>query len=338
MTTSNETMTSSDSINVQEITLSCSDGIELAAQRWTTNESSDPPTLRILCLHGFLDNCRSFHTLAPKLLHETRDTELVALDFPGHGHSSHTSKDHPPFLVDCDLVYYVAEAVRQLEWESGFTLIGHSMGSIVSIMYTAAFPEHVETLVLLDGYGPDFERPHRVADRLRRHVLQRYQGNTTTTTTTTTTTNAGQTNNASKQRRIYPTLQSAVQQRQQTARNCPGNQWLSHQTAMEMVQWAVVQSEDGAAGGFQFRHDARLQWLPIQLHTLEQVDGYWKNLSCPTLWLRAEYGWPYAQKWLDRAEAILGDKGTVVVLPGSHHFHADPETADAVVDTILNYV
>ena len=103
---------------VSEITLQCSDGIRLAGQSWTiqgltnnnkeehnniNNNKDPPPPYRILCLHGWMDNCRSFHYLAPSIVQhfisnnnnqqQQRNVELVALDLPGHGHSSHKSLD-----------------------------------------------------------------------------------------------------------------------------------------------------------------------------------------------------------------------------------------------------
>lgn len=145
----------------QQITLLCSDGIKLAAESW-----SSPMMVRetqpkhVLCLHGWMDNCRSFHYLAPAIVEHfaNRIDELatpckvVALDFPGHGLSSHKSLDGPPTLF-ADAIFYVNEAVNQLKWDKSepFTLIGHSMGSAVACLYAAAFPEHIGKLVLLDG-------------------------------------------------------------------------------------------------------------------------------------------------------------------------------------------
>jgi pimeloyl-ACP methyl ester carboxylesterase len=190
---------------VSEITLTCGDGIHLAAQLWkmetamnhklyddnddmvlpSTNNNSSK-IRRILCLHGWMDNCRSFHIFAPSLLNQLHalsndesvstttstattkatSTELVALDLTGHGWSDHQSLDAPPVLLSGS-IYYIAEAVRQLQWlhttESvdnndsvtktlpSFTLVGHSMGAAISCIYAATFPEQVQKLVLLEG-------------------------------------------------------------------------------------------------------------------------------------------------------------------------------------------
>lgn len=152
---------------VTEISLQCADGIQMAAQTWSTkvlpSSSATPsPPRRILCLHGWMDNCRSFYHFAPTLLKLLPEaTELVALDLPGHGWSSHKSVDGPPMLL-AESIFYVAEAVRQLQWvttteesstmtNTPFTLIGHSMGAAISCVYAAAFPEQIHKLILLEG-------------------------------------------------------------------------------------------------------------------------------------------------------------------------------------------
>jgi pimeloyl-ACP methyl ester carboxylesterase len=160
-----------------ELTLTCADGIQMAAQQWrsgeTIEDSSNGSTnsrRRILCLHGWMDNCRSFHYLAPTLLaqlEQQQPTDLIALDFVGHGWSTHKSIDGPPVVL-AELAFYIAEAVRQLQWSNStttaagesntastsatpFTLIGHSMGAAIACIYAAAFPEQVQKLVLLEG-------------------------------------------------------------------------------------------------------------------------------------------------------------------------------------------
>jgi len=129
---------------MSEIKLSLADGMTLTGQRWTyqnqkqqqqqkqtTDDENDsntttmqpPPqpktTIRILALHGWLDNCRSFHYLAPRLIEKFQpgEAELVAIDLPGHGLSSHRPLDGPQIILS-EGAYYIAEIIDALGWGS----------------------------------------------------------------------------------------------------------------------------------------------------------------------------------------------------------------------------
>lgn len=330
-------------IFLQTFRLPCNDGLSLVGQRWTneaalgsdSNDNTVASRIRILCLHGFLDNCRTYHALAPRLLAglsalmTNTPVELIAMDFPGHGKSDHVSMDHAPFAIMSNLTYFVAQVVHELHWESpGFILIGHSMGAMMSTMYTSAFPEQVQLLILLDGFGPDFERPHMISERLREHILQRYK-------------TMREMKNPDKKKRIYKTVDDAVRVRLQTALNSPGNQYIGYSTAKEIVEWALVPVQTPNGVGWQFRHDPRMHWTLLQSHTLGQAFDYWKNIRhgrVATLWLRAEHGWPFHTKFLARTEYYLEDLVTVRILKGSHHFHADPEDVDDVAKVVVENI
>jgi pimeloyl-ACP methyl ester carboxylesterase len=288
--------------------------------------------------------------------------ELVALDFPGHGWSSHKSVDGTSNGIISEFVYYVAEAVTLLRWDSHY-VIGHSMGGIVSLMYAAVFPRHVKRLVLLDSYGPEHRKPETVSTRIQRHVVQRFQNNQRRRRDQTD-------GKQMSRRRVYHSLQAAVDVRQQTARLSPGgHQWLSDEAAREMVKRSTKTEidpsiipqpaapshlnvkeavrENGVCTptcnkmpdddeSVQFIHDSRLKDHPLMVHVLEHNDVYWQRLKCTTLCLNANNGWPFPQQLVNRAYEQTSFV-TVKNLPGSHHFHGDPESADEVLQTILEF-
>jgi len=107
---------------VEEIALAGSDGLRLAAKRWSAASAAGGGP-RILALHGWLDNASSFDRLAPRLLERLGGTAtLVALDFPGHGRSD----SRPGPLYFFDHVEAVLEALEALQWPSCH-LVGHSL-------------------------------------------------------------------------------------------------------------------------------------------------------------------------------------------------------------------
>ncbi|XP_073442795.1 serine hydrolase-like protein 2 isoform X6 [Dendrobates tinctorius] len=95
----------------------------LAAKAWGPSEGRP-----ILCLHGWLDNANTFDRLIPLLPNEYY---YVALDFSGHGLSSHMPKgvryQHMDYVTD------VHRVVTSLGWQK-FSIMAHSMGGVVGGM------------------------------------------------------------------------------------------------------------------------------------------------------------------------------------------------------------
>ncbi|MBT0587462.1 alpha/beta hydrolase [Alteromonas oceanisediminis] len=101
----------------------------------------------LIALHGWLDNANSFLPLLPYL----QDYCVIALDWVGHGHSSHR-----PAGTDYHQLDYIDD-LHQLFEQQGWSdavLLGHSMGGILSTLYAAVFPEHVNHVICLDAFGP----------------------------------------------------------------------------------------------------------------------------------------------------------------------------------------
>ncbi|KAM8981782.1 serine hydrolase-like protein 2 isoform 2-T2 [Sarcophilus harrisii] len=111
----------------------------IAAKVWGSLQG--PP---VLCLHGWLDNANSFDKLIP-LLPQT--FYYVAMDFGGHGFSSH---HHPGFTYhQHDFVNEVRRVAAAPNWKR--SLLAHSFGGVVGGMFSCTFPEMVDKLILLDS-------------------------------------------------------------------------------------------------------------------------------------------------------------------------------------------
>ncbi|NWY43160.1 SEHL2 protein, partial [Sylvia atricapilla] len=120
----------------------------VAAKAWGHSEGHP-----VLCLHGWLDNANTFDKLIPLL---PRDCYYVAMDFSGHGLSSHRPAGCPYHFLD--YVTDVRRVVAALQWRR-FTLMGHSMGNFscsccfISPQFCFLYPEMVDKLILLESLG-----------------------------------------------------------------------------------------------------------------------------------------------------------------------------------------
>ena len=340
----------------EEIIIQCSDGIQLAAKKWTVD---DQPTQNILCLHGWLDNAASFHLLAPSLS-STLSAQVVALDFPGHGHSSHKSTDGPTQIIS-EYALYVAEALTKMKWmdkqhpDKKVTLVGHSMGAAVAMIFAASFPEYVDKLVLLDGLAPQSKTSTNVSRHIRTAIERRMKSNETlypsfSNINSGYNTNDNQ-NNTKNGKRKYPHIDAAIAARMKTATFSPGNQYISREATMALVGRATIRADEEinnkVAGGEEipptyqgplyFRHDSRLMWPSFHYFSQDQVYAMLSDVQCTTCIVMANDGWPIDENELEKALGIL-EPHIFLKLPGSHHAHADPEDFPAISAAIHDFL
>ncbi len=95
----------------------------------------------LVLVHGGAQNAHTWDTVALAL-----DRPLVALDLPGHGHSSHRD-DHVYWPSDNAIA--IERAVRALAPDAR-AVVGMSLGGLTSIALTDRAPDLVRTLVLVD--------------------------------------------------------------------------------------------------------------------------------------------------------------------------------------------
>jgi len=137
--------TSDDSRQPQELSIPVPHG-HLAAKAW-----GSPTGRPILAVHGWQDNANSFDRLAPLLLSSDQSYYIVCLDLSGHGRSSHIGPGglYSAMVFILDIKY----AVDYLGWEK-FTIIAHSMGGIVAVLFAGMYPGQVDTLITVDQLYP----------------------------------------------------------------------------------------------------------------------------------------------------------------------------------------
>lgn len=103
----------------------------------------------LVCIHGMTGNAHNFDALAP---HLEGHYHVLALDVRGRGDSEWgPALDYTPQVYVNDLKEFLdALGITRV------SLVGTSMGGIISMMFAGGYPEQVERLVLND-IGPDIE-------------------------------------------------------------------------------------------------------------------------------------------------------------------------------------
>ena len=275
------------SLNFEEVRLRLPH-IELAAHLYGPEDG-----LPVIALHGWLDNAASFARLAPLL----PGLRIVALDFAGHGHSDH----RPPggSYAIWDYAHDVLQVAEQFGWQR-FSLLGHSMGAIVSVLLAAAMPERIERLALIDGLipytGEADSAPQKLGEALKAQLAL-----------------------AGKSKPVYAEFDRAVEARMR------GVGAVSREAAELLAQRGLMP----VPGGYTWRTDSRLTLpSPLRLthaHALAFIAG----LQCPTKLVMAEQGMLLAQPSI--TQLVEGVAIEVAQLPGGHHLHLDDDSGAALV-------
>ncbi|MCE5363676.1 alpha/beta fold hydrolase [Pseudomonas anguilliseptica] len=262
--------------------------IELAAHLYGPEDG-----VPVIALHGWLDNAASFSRLAP-LLPRLR---IVALDFAGHGHSDH----RPPggSYAIWDYAHDVLQVAEQFGWQR-FSLLGHSMGAIVSVLLAGAMPERIERLALIDGLipytGEADTAPQKLGEALKAQLAL-----------------------AGKSKPVYAEFDRAVQARMR------GVGAVSREAAELLAQRGLMP----VPGGYTWRTDSRLT-LPSPLRlTQAHALAFVRSLQCPAKLVMAQQGMLLAQPSISQLVADLPID--VVQLPGGHHLHLDDDSGAGLV-------
>jgi pimeloyl-ACP methyl ester carboxylesterase len=225
-----------------------SQGLRLHVTDW--GNASAPP---LILVHGGLDHSRSWDHLAQAL---RADFHVVAPDLRGHGDSgwatgsSYSLADH---------VYDLTCLVKSENFEK-VTLIGHSMGGMVSLTYAGAFPKDVSRLVVLDGVTNFPARRVKPAD-VR---IADWAGDL----------------DKFAQRKIhrYASVADGAE------RILHRNPRLTREQAMHLATHGLKQNADGS---YSWKFDPYLRARAPYRLSLEDHVGLWSRIACPTLLVSA---------------------------------------------------
>ncbi|WP_269789613.1 alpha/beta hydrolase [Stenotrophomonas sp. Iso1] len=273
--------------------------LQLEGQRVAGLRTGKPGSLKVLALHGWLDNAASFLPLAAHL--PTLDIAMV--DLPGHGFSDHLQLT-TPYTTPLAIVQTLAIA-DALGWER-FVLLGHSMGAAIASLVAAVAGERVQALVSIEALGGLAAPANETVQRLRTHVDAAMKLET-------------------KQLRLFPDLAAPVRARMMV------NQ-LSEASARLLVERGVKQVD----GGWTWRSDPRLMLPTAVRMTEDQVCDVVSAIRCPVQVIYATPAQAYFPEPERSQRAALLPDGRLHTLAGHHHVHMDDP--QAVADIISRFI
>jgi len=260
----------------------------------------------VLALHGWLDNANSFLPLVQTAKASTTSAlgkrPVLALDFNGHGLSDAFPAGE--LLHFMNYLLDVASVVKAMGW-SHYTLMGHSMGAVVSSWVAAAFPEQVEQYIAIDALGARVAETGEVTANIRK-AIDEHQSL------------------IAKSPRIYNAFEEAVKAR--TRSMFPVEE--------EGAYWLCKRGMEQLEQGWAWRMDPRLRGTSGVRLTKEEMLEVTRNIQCATLFIGANQGiagMGYVKDYL----AVLNNKREVWV-DGRHHVHMDnPQAVLAAIDDFL---
>ena len=248
--------------------------------------NQDAPTL--LMVHGGRDHCRNWDWVADELRH---DYHIIAPDLRGHGDSQWMLGGSYTII---DYVYDIAQLLHQTSAVPA-TVIGHSLGGSISLLYSGIYPENVTKLISIEGMGPPPGMLEKYGETAPHARLEAWVGNLRQL--------------SSRMPKRYASLEEAFQ-RMQTE-----NPHLSEDQARHLTVHGSNQNEDGS---YSWKFDNYVRaFAPIGLSP-EETWKIYARINSPTLLIHGTESW--ASNPQDDGRAKVFDNSTVAGIEGAGHW------------------
>lgn len=278
----------------------------IAGKTWGDNKH-DP----VLCLHGWLDNCNTFDKLIPLL---PKDNFYVAIDFPGHGLSSHIPVGS--WYLNTENMACIKRTYDYFKWDQ-FTLLGHSMGGNMSGYFCAMYPELIKKCIVIDALGVFVNHPGQTGGSYIRASIDGYL-----------------------KFESQPQANKTYSYEDAKARLLKANSQLSNEAADILLERGLQYNDDGK---YSFRRDIRhiianphvtgeTTWLEILGNINTEI--YIFNATKGNLLLYKKS----FQELLEKYSKCVNGKSNFQLLSaeGNHHLHlCDPQSISPKITDIL---
>jgi pimeloyl-ACP methyl ester carboxylesterase len=235
-----------------------------------------PGTPVVMMIHGLAGQAHVFDVIASRL---AANYHVYCLDVRGRGESDWG----PPGEYGVDNYVADLEAVREALGLQRFTLVGTSMGGIISMNYAPKFPERVEKAVLND-VGPEID-PVGLA-----RILQ-YVGHAP---------------------EMFVDMKAVVKYYRENYG--PMVEHLPEDQVADFARWNVRKSDSGV---YVWKMDPAVRRGGAPAASMDQWEAT-RNLKCPVLLLRGAQSDVLSAEIAGRMREAIGDC-TFVEIPGVGH-------------------
>ena len=263
----------------------------------------NPTAPPLLMIHGNRDHAHNWDWTAARLQDRYH---IVAPDLRGHGDSQWSTGS---MYAPAEFVYDIAQLVHQQRL-APLRVVAHSLGGNVAMRYAGTFPEDVERLVVIEGWGGIVPRQSRppAPERMRIWV-------------------DAQRSLAARQPRRYASLDDAYE------RMLEANPHLTAEQARHLTIHGANQNEDGT---YTWKFDNYIHASQSLELTPDDVQALWRNIACPTLLISGSESWMRSNAGTDE---LLGHftQARHVVVDGAGHW-VQHDQLDTFIDLIDDFL
>lgn len=216
-----------------------------------------------------------------------------------------------------DNLYLLNSLCKEYNWDK-ISLMGHSMGSVLSFMFASVFPNKVDMLIQIDALKPHIYNPSKVAeslqDRIENFIL------------------ADQRNQAKSEPPAYTYEDMTDRLHSGTFGS------VTKETAGYLLKRNIKRSEK-YPGKFYFTRDSRLKYNYSPSFSQPVTVEFAKKLNMPHIFFKALNSPYYERKeYYDEVIEILkGNKNFEAhVIDSTHHVHlTEPEKIAPIISSFI---
>jgi pimeloyl-ACP methyl ester carboxylesterase len=252
----------------------------LKLQFWDWGQDGKPS---LILVHGGLDHARNWDWVARAL---REHFHVYAIDLRGHGNSAWA----PGALYSIGEHVLDLSALADVIDDFPIYIVGHSLGGIITLVYSGIYPDRVKKVVAIEGLGPPATFYKPAPERMRKWI-------------------EGIRQTERREPRTYPNLDAAV------ARMKEANPRLSDEVARHLTLHGTNWNADGSLI-WKFDNYARI--FPPYGFDREDVGAILSQITCPVLLFWGMESWAPDPDSDSRASVIKNYR--LVKVPGAGHW------------------